>query len=512
MKKLTALFLVLVMALTVTVVTASAVDYAEPFAPGTMGSKTYRIPGIWTLNNGGVFAVADMRYDHGSDSPNNIDILFAKSEDGYKEWSYSMPNYFGDYADTVTDTNSASFIDSAVAQSSTDRIFVVSDVCPSGGGYWKAQKGTGFVDVNGKNYLLLTSGDYTASLDTFAYYMGDFVDGVATVYNRADNTATAYTVDENLDLYKNGKVLTMEQVGGEGKIVNQNIFYSVSELTCYLTTYLVLRTSDDLGETWNAPVFLSAQIKKDNEGFLGIGPGRGFVTEVDGKERVIFCVYDNVGNGATEHNENVSTIYSDDDGITWKRGAETKCRLFVIKTSEAQIVELGDGTLRMFARNKGRYISYADSTDGGHSWSRFRSDLELPSNANCMMSFINAEVNGQQFVLGSYTSNKRNRADGIIKVGVVDGNDIKWVNTYNINDGFFAYSCLTQLADGKIAMLYEDEAAKVSYMILTLGEDGSLTEINGNNYEGEPSVPFVEKLTRAFFYLVDGLLEIFDLI
>ena len=96
------------------------VNYSEPFAPGTLGSKTYRIPGIWTLNNGNVFAVADMRYDHGSDSPNNIDILFAKSEDGYKEWSYCKPNYFDDYSDSVTDKGSASYIDSAVAQSLTE--------------------------------------------------------------------------------------------------------------------------------------------------------------------------------------------------------------------------------------------------------------------------------------------------------------------------------------------------------------------------------------------------------
>ena len=488
------------------------VNYSEPFAPGTLGSKTYRIPGIWTLNNGNVFAVADMRYDHGSDSPNNIDILFAKSEDGYKEWSYCKPNYFDDYADSVTDKGSASYIDSAVAQSSTGRIFVVSDVVPSGGGYWQAKPGSGFVDIGGKKYLLLTDGKHDDKLDSFGYYIGDFgTDGFAVVLNRKDDLPTAYSVDRYYNLYKNSEALYITQVGSDEK-VRQNVFYKASDLTCYLTTYLVLRTSDDNGETWNPPVLLSGQIKSEKEGFLGIGPGRGCVTTVDGKERVLFMVYDNVGKGPTVHNERVSTIYTDDDGETWKRGERAKIRPFLIKTSECQTVDLGNGTLRMFARTQGRCVAYADSTDGGHSWSKYRSDFALPSNGNCMISFINAEVDGRQFVVGSYTSCKTKRANGVIRVGVLENGNIDWINTYNINDGFFAYSCLTQLADGNIAMLYEDKPDKVSYMILTLDKDGNLSEINGNNFNGKPTVTFAEKFNRAFFGIVDKILNVFGLI
>ena len=530
MKKIISLLLAVLMVLSVVAVSVSAVDYAEPFAPGTMGSKNYRIPGIWTLNDGSVFAVADMRYDHGSDSPNNIDILFAKSEDGYKEWTYTVANYFGDYADTATDTNSASFIDSAVAQSkTTDRIFVVSDVCPSGGGYWQAQKGTGYYDMylsETESYrgLLLTDSNYGGDLADFKYCVGPFNGDLATVYKKGATandkyangewkwTATEYAIDGEFNLYKNGVALKMKQMVS-GAEINQNVFYKDAELTCYLTTYLMMRYSDDNGATWSAPVHISAQVKSAKEGFLGIGPGRGLVTTYNGKERIIFAVYDNAGAGVTpELDENVSTIYSDDNGVTWHRGAETECRTMLTKTSEAQIVELENGVLRMFARNKGRYVAYADSTDGGHSWTKFRSDLELPSNGNCMISFINAEVNGKKFVLGSYTSNKNSRADGVIKVGVVDGNDINWINTYYINDGFFAYSCLTQLADGNIGMLYEDEADKISYMVLTLDKDGNLSEINGNNFDGVPSVPSGEKFTRSFLGFFDKIFSFLGLI
>ena len=520
MKKIISLMLAIVMILSVAVM-ASAVDYAEPFAPGTMGSETYRIPALWTLNNGNVMAVADMRYDHGSDSPNNIDILAAFSEDGYAEWDYSLVNYLDDYADDATGTYSASYIDSAVAQSSTGRIFVISDACPSGGGYWQAQEGSGFVEVNGNKYLLLTDAMYDDKLYTFNYYMGDFdANGIAIVYNRYDNeakgikanTATAYTVDKDFNLYKNGVALKTNQInkdGSKGKEINQNIFFGNSELACYLTTYLLLKYSDDNGATWSNPIFISADVKSENEDFLGIGPGRGLVTQYNGKERIIFAVYDNVGNGPTVHNENASTIYSDDNGLTWKRGAEVKCRSFMTKTSEAQIVELGGGKLRMFARNQGRYVAYADSTDGGHSWTKFRSDLDLPSNGNCMMSFINAEVDGKQFVLGSYASSKKARKDGVIRVGVVENGDINWVNTYYFGGDFFAYSCMTQLADGNIGILYENEAARISYMILTLDKDGNLSEINGNNFEGYKNAP---KTINAFVAFFDKIFSALGLI
>lgn len=515
MKKLISLLLAIVMVLSVAIFAVSAKTYDQPFAPGTEGSKTYRIPALYTLKDGGVIAIADKRYNHGSDSPNNIDVLAAVSADGYTNWEYNCINYLDDYADDVTDTGSASFIDSAVAQTSTGRIIVVSDACPTGGGYWQAQEGTGFVEVNGKKHLLLTDRDYSDKLYTFQYYIGEYVDGMATVYNRADNTATEYSVDSEFGLYKNGVALMLDQKVSEGAAANkvqQNIFYRGSELTCYLTTYLMMRYSDDNGKTWSAPELLSAQIKTEDEDFLGIGPGRGTVINYDGKERIIFAVYDNVGNGPVVHNENVSTIYSDDNGVTWHRGAETKCRTMLTKTSEAQIVELGGDKLRMFARNQGRYVAYADSTDGGHSWTKFRSDLDLPSNANCMVSFINAEVDGKQFVLGSYTSNKKSRADGVIRVGVIENGDINWINTYYINDGFFAYSCLTQLADGNIGMLYEGKADEITYMVLTLDKDGNLSEINGNNFEGIPTVPSNEKTLRKFCGFFDKIFSALGLI
>lgn len=505
MKKSLSILLAIVMIIAVVMVPAAAKSYDQPFDKGTLGVNAYRIPALYTLTDGSVLAVADMRYDHGSDSPHNIDIAVAKSKDGYTDWSYQVINRFDDYADGKTGTDSASFIDSAIVQSSTGRVFIISDAFPSGGGYPTAKTGTGF-DADGN--LLLTTGKTSDSLDSFGYYVGKFLGGTATVFTKA-GVATDYSVDKEYNLYKNGAALYMNQKGSDGVKVQQNVFYTESDLCCYMTTYLWMRYSDDNGETWSSPVILSSQVKSSDESFLGIGPGRGACVKLpDGRERIIFAVYDNVGGLISSQSENVSTIYSDDNGVTWQRGAETDCRFIVAKTSEAQIVNLGGGRLRMFARNNYNYVSYADSTDYGVSWTKFRSDEGLSANGNCMVSFINTDkvVNGKKVILGSYASNSAERADGVIRTGLLNAdNTISWVATYHLTDGFYAYSCLTELSDGNFAILYEDEASHIQYMVLTMDENGNLAELNGENPSFSGEMSFFEKL-RSFFY------KIFDVI
>ena len=491
MKKILSVLLAVVMILSVASVAVAAKDYEQPFDRGEHGVSEYRIPSLYTLNDGSVLAIADARYKHGSDSPNNIDILAAISKDGYTNWDYTVLNHFDDYADGVTDVNSASFIDCATVQSSTGRIFVVTDAQPAGCGYLQCKQGSGFITVDGKKCMLLTTGDNT-NMAKMEYYIG--ADNV--VYNRADKTPTAYSVDAEYDLYKNGVALTMAQRGSEGVTVNQNVFYADAELRCFSTTYLWMRYSDDNGASWSEPVILTSQVKTDAEYFLGICPGKGFVTTLeDGTERIIFMVYDNGILGWNEF-ENVSTIYSDDNGVTWNRGAETIVSPLVGKTSESQIVDLGNGTLRMFARNKGTHVAYADSTDGGITWTDFVTDSNLAANGNCMVSFINTSktINGKKVILGSYPSNTEKRAGGVIRVGLVDGTKpINWISTYKLTSSgaFYAYSCLTELSDGNFGILYEDEASHIQYLIFTIDENGNINEVNGNN----PNTDEPENLT-----------------
>lgn len=454
-------------------------SYFQPFDAGTMGSETYRIPAIYTLSDGTVIAAADMRYGHGADSPNNIDTLLAFSENGYDSWKYNVVNYFDDFADSHTEKASASFIDTAIIQSANGRLFILTDMWTSDGGYMTCKKGTGFVTVNGKKYLRLTTDSCSDNINTFKYYMGDFDNGFASVVRLSDNSITEYSVDEEYCLYKNKEPLYQTQEGTD-KQIKQNVFYDKSYFSAYRTCYLWLRYSDDNGKTWSKPLIISSQVKKDKEGFLGVGPGRGAVVEVDGKERILFCLYKN---GLIKgRSEDVCVIYSDDNGITWYRSDDTKHSLSIGKTSESQIVNLPDGMLRIYARNTSNHVSFSDSSDGGKTWTKFIADKNLTAYGNCMVSFINysKNINGKSVIIGSFPSDTKKRADGVIAIGLVcEGNKVDWIKKHKVNDGFFAYSCLTELKDGRIAFLYEDAPSHITYKIYNLSDDGSLSEFIG---------------------------------
>ncbi len=464
-------------------------NYYQPFNNNEFGSSQNRIPALYTLKNGNVIVGADMRYGHGQDSPNNIDIAVALSEDGYTDWEYVMVNHFDDYVDTVTEKASASFIDSTIIQSQTGRIFILSDADPSGCGYLQSKTGSGYAEIGGKKRLLLTTGKHGDKLSTFDYYVGDCNGDTAPVLSRKDNSETEYSIDRDFRLYKNGEAIYCKQRGCEDVKVQQNVFYADAELKCYKTTYLWLKYSDDNGRTWSKPEIISPMVKSEQEGFLGVGPGRGMSITHNGKERLLFCVYDNNGLFKDPVFENASVIYSDDNGETWHRSNKIAIKKGLKKTSEAQLVKIDSPdykALRIYARNLSNYIAYADSTDGGETWTTFRADRNLEGTKNCMVSLIDTSrrIDGKQVILCSQGGNIKERADGILRVGLVEKNgEISWISKYHLNQGFFAYSCLTELSDGNFAVYYEDKPSHITYMIFSVSDKGEINEINGENFK-----------------------------
>lgn len=471
-------------------VVSENVSLDNPFARGTAnGSTTFRIPGLITLKNGDMLAVADARNggvaDHGGH-----DTVASVSSDGGATWYWSIPLKFPDSAtfsafDTSNkQTNASTLIDPLVVQGSDGTVYCTTNVFPGGVSAYAGNvgAGSGFVTVGGKKYLAVTDDfatkSFTQPLDTdlatYPYYVGDFINGCAQILNRADGSPTGYGVDGWFNLYyvTNGVFsataegkddLTQPQVDSETP-VQQNIFYKDSKFHVYATGYTAIITSSDNGRTWNAPELVD--IKRTAEENYGqdemvtlISPGRGLLTS---SGDIIMQVYNQNG----RYKLNASILYSTDNGETWQRSNDVDG----FWSSENEIVELSNGVLRMFFRSNQGVICYADITKQNGRYTVGEGKLtDVVVRSDCRFSAIKTShktPEGEDIVLVSAPGTPNTRNNGKVTAFAVDSdNNMRVLNEFQVNEGWFAYSCLTERNDGKLALLWESNTAAFTFSV-----------------------------------------------
>ena len=399
-----------------------------PFDAGVGESDHFRIPALVTTKSGKLVAAADARWD-GTGDGYGLDTIVAYSTPKYSGdvWKYTYANYLGDNGNKINSSSTA-FIDPALAVAG-NTIYMLVDLFPGGVMISNTQKGTGF-DAQG-HLLLKKSGE-----SSYDYYVGEFVDGYASIYAADGNVVDGYEVDEYYNLYSKDGV--------------SNVFFADAAFQVFPTSYLYLTTSTDGGKEWSAPKLLNADVKHDGEAFYGVGPGRGLVAK-DGT--IMFPCYSYGDWG--QFGQKSSFIYSADGGETWSRTDDVPDAPGMINkwSSENQLVELSDGTIRCFFRNGTGNICYADYNG---TWSSSVS-TGISVESNCQISAItySETINGQQAILLSCPSGS-GRANGKIYVMLVgEGNTMTELTAFSVNSGYFGYSCLTELQDGRIAILYE---------------------------------------------------------
>lgn len=450
----------------------------QPFSAGTGGSRYFRIPALITLHNGSLLAAADARYSTTVDG-GGLDTIISISEDNGTTWHYSFPIYFGD-SDGFSGTDATTIIDPVMVQGTDGTIYLMADVNPTGittcewAGFQFPNEGTGYITVDGTKRLALTS-DYS-NADTnpegsadrvYEYYAGDFsTNGYAPVLYRKDHTDSGYAVDQMYNLYteENGiyTALTQKQVNSD-HMVQQNVFYRDSALHVYNTGYMWLAVSKDHGATWSHSI-LNPQIKRDHETGLLVSPGRGTVT---GNGTIVIPFYH-----FKKWELRASFIYLTKKDGTWKRSSDLS-----VHSSESEIVELSDGTLRMFYRSETGYICYVDAfwQEDGYVWGEpVITAVGVCSNCNVSaISYSKKSRDGRQVILlscpgGDAASGQARQNGKIFTFLAEEDHTLTLADTYSVNEGTYQYSCLTERKDGAIALLYEDGDASIVYTSLEI--------------------------------------------
>lgn len=442
---------------------------SQPFANPTDNSLHYRIPAIVTLSDGTLVAAADQRnfaYNQGADDCSDIDTKVVIATDKIGDyWELDTEN---DTGYTGNDTcKSGTYIDPILATDG-DMVYMLVDLFPGqntrANCTGKAQSGTG-VDSNG-NLLLTKFGK-----NDYSYYLSD-----GSIYQNGATTAMeGYSVDANFNLYVNNEK--------QGNLFN----YGETDFAPLMTSYLVFRTRSSNGE-WSAPQIINGKVKNITEKNFLTAPGKGVVLS-DGT--IVFPCYQ-YGNGS-----NTYLIFGtlDENGsFTWSRS--TGC---IDSASEGELIDLGNGTLRYFMRstndNNLSGIKYVDFDYSGNITTKTTSVTTTPTGyiGADLGALVYSKTSDKQKVVMVSCGTGGSRKDGYIFTFKLDSsNNMTLVKAYQVNSGSYSYSCMTELSDGSIGLLYENgDAGGITYKTINIDDvTGGLTFDSANS--GEDTLTKIE--------------------
>lgn len=224
--------------------------------------------------------------------------------------------------------------------------------------------------------------------------------------------------------------------------------------------------SGDGGLTWGAPRLITKTVKPGTSA-ASPQPGdiRGmFATSGEGIQlkygpyagRLIQQFAGDVRQADGSNAIQAYSVYSDDHGATWVKGANVGTRM-----DENKTVELSDGRVMLNSRsNNGadNARKVAVSSDGGQTYGPVTLDTALadPSNnAAIARLFPDAPAGSADArkLIFTNANNPDSRQNVSARVSCDDG--ATWGVPRTIRAGFSAYSTVTRLEEGQIGVLYE---------------------------------------------------------
>ncbi|HFU3985057.1 TPA: sialidase domain-containing protein [Streptococcus suis] len=440
------------------------------------GVASFRIPALLKTDKGTLIAATDQRHDHYSDW-GNIAQVVKRSTDQGTTWGQTIKIVDLRENPRARDKNQGTplTIDTALVQDpTTKRIFAIYDMYPEGRALFGAPDTyeAEYTVVEGKHYLNLYKAGETAPYllkeDGRVYTPT----GEATEYRvNIQDTSPAYA---NIgDIYQ-----------GTGTEPIGNIYFQTQKTAPFrtaLANFIWMSYSDDDGVTWSHPKDITPNLKKPHMKFLGLGPGTGIVLHTgDHAGRLVVPAYSLSYTGGM-NSQSALVFYSDDHGETWHAGKSFNdgrrlANGTVLESStmnngseigtEATIVQLNNGHIKMFMRGKKGAVRMATSTDGGASWIDEVELFQEVPDVYVQLSAIRIERDGKEFILLANASGP-GRTNGHVRVAEVQSDgSLVWLHHQMVQDGEFAYNSIQHLGGDDFGLLYEHKTGDQNWYSL----------------------------------------------
>jgi sialidase-1 len=272
---------------------------------------------------------------------------------------------------------------------------------------------------------------------------------------------------------KNAFALRMKNVDPADVTYNNPVLIAdrdgtVHMLFCLEYERAFYQRSVDDGLSWSKPVEITATFdafKKDYAWkVLATGPNHSIQLKTG---RLVVPVWLSTGEGGNAHRPSVTaTIYSDDQGKTWKAGdIAVPCTDEWINPNETVAIELNDGRVMLNVRSESEAHRrlVVTSPDGATNWSTPKFDDALLEPI-CMGGIVRYHHGGQSLILFSNPHNldkaqgkaepgkNRDRKNLSVKLSRDEGGT--WAVNKRLEDGPSADSDLAVTKDGTILCFY----------------------------------------------------------
>lgn len=230
------------------------------------------------------------------------------------------------------------------------------------------------------------------------------------------------------------------------------------------TGQLMMVRSDDDGATWSKPRNLTAMVKQPAWRLLLQGPGRG-ITMRDGT--LVFPAQFRDAKGLPHS----TILYSKDHGATWHIGTGA-----FGDTTESAVVEIRPGVLMLNCRyNRAPYRVVMTTDDLGETWTEHPTSRKaLPEPGACMASLITLDpVDHPGHWLAFSNPHVDNPPRRHMTIQLSPDGGATWPNRYHLllDEGPSAgYSCLTQIDDHTLGILYEGSRAQMTFQRIPLSQ------------------------------------------